>query len=121
MHYGADDEYKDQGIKSQGLLLAKYIFNENKEQKYSGTFKGIMTLFWYVDKSGNIKYDDIESFSDNYVNNQYVGTWSQYGRTTEKVANWGEYRVPFPGDLDIGAGEFGVNPKYYKQGWQDYQ
>jgi hypothetical protein len=119
MHYGVDDEYKDRGIQSQGILLAEYVFNENEKQKFSGTFEGVMTLYWYLDKEAHIKYDDIESFSDNYKNNQYVGTWRQHNREDRKVANWGEYRIPFSEDLDIGAGELGVNPKYYKQGWQD--
>lgn len=121
MHYGLDNEYKDQGIRSQGIMLAEYKLKEDKEQKYSGVFKGVMTLFWYVDKDNHINESSTMTFSDDYKNNQYIGTWSRYGRDSEKVANWGEYRVPYPGDLDIGAGEFGVNPKYYKEGWQDYQ
>jgi hypothetical protein len=121
MHYGVDDKYKGRGIQSQGILLGEYVFNENEKQKFSGIFEGIMTLFWYVDKKGHIKYDDIQSDSDNYQNNQYVGTWRQHNRENKKVANWGEYRVPFSEDLDIGAGEFGVNPKYYKEGWYDFK
>lgn len=121
MHYGVDDEYKDRGVQSQGILLGEYVFKENAKQKFSGIFEGIMTLYWYVDKKGQIKYDDIESFSDNYKNNQYVGTWRQHKRENRRVANWGEYRIPFSEDLDIGAGEFGVNPRYYKEGWQDFE
>jgi hypothetical protein len=121
MHFGVDDEYKDRGIQSQGILLAEYVFNENKEQKFSGIFEGIMTLYWYLEENGHIAYDDIESFADNYKNNQYVGTWTQYNGTKRKVANWGEDRIPFSEDLDIGAAEFSPDPKYYKQGWQDFE
>jgi hypothetical protein len=122
MHFGIDDEFKDAGFKAQGLLIGEYNFKENPSQKHSGSFEGIMTLYWLVDKTGNIKYDDIElSFSDGYENNQYIGTWSNYGRQKKKTCNWGEYRIPFSGDLDIGAGEFGVNPKYYNQGWEDFK
>ena len=120
MHYGVDDEYKDDGIRSQGILIGRYKFKENKEQKYSGVFEGITTLYWFVDKDGKINYDNIRDYADGYKNNQYVGTWKQYNKTKVKNANWGEYRIPFSGDLDIGAGEFGVDRKYYNQGWQDF-
>ncbi len=120
MHYGVDEEYKDRGLQSQGILLGEYVFNENKKQKFSGIFEGIITLYWYTDKEGHIKYDDIESYSDNYKNNQYIGTWRQHNRENKKAANWGEYRIPFSEDLDIGAAEFFVNPKYRNEGWQDF-
>lgn len=100
-------QYGTEGAKLQGLLMADYKFNEDKAQKFSGIFEGVMTLFWYVDKDGQIKYFDEQSFLDKYKknkyysakysNNQYIGTWLQYGKETKKVANWGEYRVPFPG------------------------
>jgi hypothetical protein len=45
--------------------------------------------------------------------------WTANGASRVKVANWGEFRIPDSGDLDIGAGEFGPNPKYLKQGWDD--
>lgn len=122
MHFGCDDEFKNAGFKAQGLLLGEYKFKENPHQKSSGTFEGFMALYWLVDKNNNIQYDDINlSFSDNYTNNQYVGTWNKYGSVIKKNCNWGEYRIPFSGDLDIGAGEFGVDPKYYDQGWEEFK
>jgi hypothetical protein len=121
MHLGCDDEFKDRGFKAQGLLLGEYKFEENRVQKHSGVFTGIMTFYWFVDKNGNIQYDDIEKdYSDPYNNNQYIGEWREYRSNVIKICNWGEYRIPFSGDLDIGAGEFGVDPKYYKQGWEDF-
>lgn len=120
MHLGVDLIFKDAGIKSQGILIAEYTFKENIEQKYSGVFKGIMTLQWYVDRYGLLNYDNISAYADGYSNNQYVGYWEQYNKMLKKVANWGEYRIPYSGDLDIGAGRFGVNPKYSQNGWEDY-
>lgn len=121
MHYGDDDMYKNSGFQSEGLVLANYELHEKPSQKYSGVFKGVMTLYWYVDKDGIIKYDDIgSSYQDGYNNNEYIGTWTLYGRKTGKVANWGEYRIPFSGDLDIGASEFYANRKYESRGWEDY-
>lgn len=80
-----------------------------------------MTLWWYLDKNDSIQYDNLENQSDRFKNNQYVGSWTEYGKLSGKVCNWGEYRIPFSGDLDIGAGEFSVNPKYYEVGWTEFR
>lgn len=117
MHYGVDKEYEDKGIRAQGVFIGAFKFIENPVQKHSGIFRGTMSLHWYLDKNGKLRYDDIEAYSDNYSNNQYVGTWIKHRGEIEKISNWGEYRIPFSGDLDIGAGEFSPNPKYFKQGW----
>lgn len=120
MHYGVDDEFKDAGFRAQGVAIGSYTFNETQSQPHSGVFQGVVTAYWLVDKEGGLKYDDIEaSFSDSYQNNQYVGTWRPHSSKATKVANWGEHRIPFSGDLDIGAAEFGANPKYARQGWKD--
>jgi len=120
MHFGTDDEYKNQGIKKQGVLIGKYEFKENPAKLESGVFAGVMTMYWYLDRHGVICYDDIEfSCSDRYCNNQYVGTWLKYGADKGKVCNWGELRIPFSGDLDNGAAEFSPNPKYLKMGWDN--
>jgi hypothetical protein len=120
MHFGLDDELKTAGIKAQGILVGRFRFEEAPEQPHSGTFEGVMGVYWFVNHDGVIQYDDIEAFSDNYKNNQYIGTWTGHRKGGRRVANWGEYRIPFSGDLDIGAGDFGVNPKYIDQGWRDY-
>lgn len=119
LHYGVDDEFKNKGIKAQGVAIGRYRFAENPAQKHVGMFDGVMTLWWYLDKNGKIQYDDLEKHSDQYRNNQYVGTWTEYGKQKSSPCNWGEYRIPFSGDLDIGAGEFSVNPKYYDKGWAE--
>jgi len=121
MHYGVDDEYKSQGIRKQGVAIGTFRFSEDPKQKHVGVFDGTMLLYWYLDGSGNIQYDDVELGADGYRNNQYVSTWTQYGSKTGKRANWGEYRIPMSDDLDIGDGEFSVNPKYIDNGWRDLQ
>lgn len=121
MHFGCDDEFINAGFKAQGLLLGEYKFKENPIHKHGGIFEGIMTLYWLIDKNNNIQYDKVESYSDGYKNNQYIGSWNEYGSDIIKTCNWGEYRIPFSGDLDIGAAEFGVNPKYYSQGWNKFK
>nr|WP_321453157.1 hypothetical protein [uncultured Carboxylicivirga sp.] len=117
LHLGVDAVYRDSALVAQGLLIAEYSFDEDPNQNYVGTFKGIMTLWWYIDRNGKLRIDNIENYSDSYKNNQYIGTWTGYGKSQGKICNWGEFRIPFSGDLDIGAGEFSVNPKYIDKGW----
>ena len=120
MHQGVDDIYKDSIIKKEGILLAKYHFNEDNLQSHSGIFEGTLTTLWYIDSIGQLKYDDMDMVSDFYCNNQFVGTWKDYKSNLTKICNWGDYRVPYSGDLDTGAGDFCINPKYTKNGWENY-
>jgi hypothetical protein len=119
LHFGIDDTYKDAGIKAQGALIGQYKFEENRGQAHSGTFAGIMTLYWVVDRNGILQYDNIQWYSDRYNNNQYVGTWTEYGKNKGIVANWGEHRIPFSADLDNGAAEFSPTSKYQDKGWRE--
>ena len=115
---GVDDMYKNAGIKGQFVILGDYIFSENKKQKHAGIFKGVVASRFYIDRNNNVKYDDIDSVSDSFANNQFVGEWTVYKGTLTERCNWGDFRIPNSGDLDIGAGEFSPNEKYLKNGWQ---
>ncbi|HQU84347.1 MAG TPA: hypothetical protein PKY59_14515 [Pyrinomonadaceae bacterium] len=119
MRWGVDDEYKNKGIKKQGILIGDYKFAENGCSA-AGIFEGRFASYWYLDKNGKIKYDDIETESDGYSNNQFAGIWKSNSGKTTKICNWGDYRIPLSGDLDIGAGEFSPDEKYLKSGWQNY-
>ncbi len=119
--WGVDDEYKNKGMKQQGIIFAEYHFAEDKNQKYSGVFQGNLATYWYVDKNGKLKYDNIRLESDDYNNNQFVGTWKSNKTGVVKPANWGDYRIPLSGDLDGGAGEFSPVDKYLQFGWQTYR
>jgi hypothetical protein len=120
MHYGVDNFYESEKPKAQGVFIARYRFEEERSQPNSGVFEGVVTVNWVLDRFGVIQYDDIESqSSDNYRNNQYVGIWTSYKSGKAKAANWGEVRIPFSGDLDMGAGEFSANPKYRNNGWPE--
>ena len=115
---GVDDEYKNSGIKSQGILTAKYEFFENKEQIHSGQFQGNLQSEWYLDKDEKIRYNDIDLNADGYFNNAFVGIWKTYNSNIEKKCNWGDYRVPYTKcDFDIGAGELSISEKYVMNGW----
>ncbi|MDO3626189.1 hypothetical protein [Mucilaginibacter sp. BT774] len=118
MSFGVDDEYKNKGIKGEYVIIADYNFFENKDQSHSGAFNGVLESDFYLDKNHKVHYDDIEMNSDGYTNNQFVGQWIDYKSNLAKRCNWGDFRVPNSGDLDIGAGEFSPNDKYLKFGWQ---
>lgn len=121
LHFGVDDEYKDHDIKSQGLLMAEYNFEENVEQTHSGTFEGRLYSKWYLDSSNKLRYDDIQSSADGYFNNAFIGEWISYKSKKARVCNWGDFRVPHCNkDFDIGAGEFSPSEKYLSFGWQNY-
>jgi len=38
LHFGVDDEFKNKGIKLQGIAIADYEFSENKNQEHAGVF-----------------------------------------------------------------------------------
>ncbi|MBB4118691.1 hypothetical protein GGR32_000971 [Mesonia hippocampi] len=121
LHFGVDNEYESHKIKSQGILIAEYKFKEDSLQKNTGIFKGKLYSKWYLSAKDEIKYDDIELFSDGYFNNAFIGTWQPNINAPKKIANWGDYRVPNANDdFDIGAGEFFPSKKYISQGWEDY-
>lgn len=116
MHFGVDDKYKDEGIKLQGLIFVNYIFYEDPKQGHPGYFRGEGYSAWYMGKENQINFDDIESHSDRWCNNQFVGKWISYTTNQSKICNWGYARIPQSGDLDNGAGEFAPNEKYWDQG-----
>ena len=122
LHFGVDDEYADKGIKSQGILIAKYEFKENSKQKHSGIFKGKLYTKWYLNSKNEIEYDNIQIIADGYINNVFVGVWQSYTTKKEKICNWADYRVPNANqDFDNGAGEFSPSGKYADKVWSDYK
>lgn len=119
-HFGVDDEFKNSDMKTQGLLMAKYEFFENKLQSHSGYFTGNLETKWFLDKEDKMQYDNINIHSDAYFNNAFVGSWKMYNSKIEKKCHWGDYRVPSVDcNFDIGVGEFNVAEKYHKKGWID--
>ncbi len=120
LHWGVDDEYKNKGIKAQGVLIGEYKLYQDRNLEDSGYFEGLLSALWYMSDAGEIKFDNIEFESDSYRNNQFIGSWTSYDGTKKMKSNWGDYRIPDSGDLDIGVGEFSPNRKYLKNGWKSY-
>jgi len=117
---GIDDEYKNK-IKERGVVVGEYHLSEDKRKKETGIFEGVFATYWYVDRDGHLRYDDINAGADGYLNNQFVGTWTSYKTRVGKIANWGDYRIPLSGDLDIGAGDLSPDDKYLPYGWRSYR
>jgi hypothetical protein len=106
---------------TQGVLIGLYEFFEDSAQNHTGTFNGIFVISFHLTETGSLEYNITDFFSDNYINNQFTGTWTLYNSSNLKTANWGDWRIPESDDLDIGAGEFSPSDKYLKFGWQTYR
>lgn len=104
----------------QGILSGTYQFFENPKQKGTGVLKGTFTAFFYLDSSGNIQYNALYFSAGAFANLLFKGTWTSFKSRKSKTCNWGDYRIPNSGDLDLGAGEFGVNSDYSNYGWENY-
>lgn len=104
-------------VKRQGVIICQYDLYENTRQKYSGKFSGFLTTSFFTDSNNQLNYNAIKGFSDSYKNNQFIGTWTSYKTDSRKTCNFGEWRIPYSGDLDVGTGEFSPNNKYFNNGW----
>jgi hypothetical protein len=107
-------------VQKQGYAVCSVMLYEDKKEKSTGFIKGNLTIRFFIDKNGKIEYDDLESHSDGFANRQFVGNWTSYKTKVSKKCHWGDYRIPESGDLNTGAGEFWINPKYIKNGWESY-
>ena len=116
-----EDDYKADKVKEAGVVVGEYHFSEDAKQTNTGTFDGVFATYWYVDRNGRFKYDEVLMGADGYLNNQFAGTWTSYKTKARKAAHWGDSRIPVSGDLDIGAGEFSPDEKFIPNGWQSYR
>ncbi|MBK0380902.1 hypothetical protein [Mucilaginibacter segetis] len=116
--YGVDNEYKSKGIKGEYTIIGDYLLKENSQQTHSGVLKGCFISYFYIDNKNALRYDDINFNADGYSNNEFVGEWISYNGKLIKKCNWGDFRIPDSGDLDIGAAEFSPATKYLTNGWQ---
>lgn len=102
-----------------GVALLDYELRETPGQPGAGTFQGVARTRWYVDRHDQLRYYDVDNYSDSFRNNEFVGTWTSRRSGTVKRCHWGDYRVPFAPGLDIGAGGFSPADAYVHRDWQD--
>jgi len=84
--FGVDNE-KVNSVAIRGVLFASYHFYETKNQQHSGVFAGKLMTRWYINKIGELSYDDLDSIADGYVNNAFVGSWSLHGSDDKRICN----------------------------------
>lgn len=105
---------------TQGSVSGSYQFYEDSTQNHVGIFEGTFFCDFIFDDKGEVTYNNLWLAGDSYCNNLFKGIWTPYNSDESKVCNWGDYRIPESGDLDVGAGEFYPNEKYFDHGWHDY-
>ena len=115
---GDDDRYPGYKV---GRARCSVVLFEDSSQTGSGSIKGWLTAEFIIDGSLQFWYDATELWIDGFCNNQFEGMWTSYRTGKSKTCNWGDYRIPNSGALDIGASEFYVNEEYEKYGWANYE
>ncbi|MDE7463308.1 MAG: hypothetical protein K2M88_09130 [Muribaculaceae bacterium] len=103
------------------LIIADYTLSEDAKEEGSGVYRGIMGAIGYIadEAAGEIIPDALNDVADGYWNRTYVGTWQNCDNpAVVKRGVWGDYRLPFTFDFDIGDGEMIPNPKYVSNGWE---
>jgi hypothetical protein len=106
-------------LSNKGCLIADFILEEDANQKSTGVFIGLLESYWLMDANNEIHKGTV-GCGDGEHGEQFFGEWISYKGGVKPVA-WGEYRIPFSGDLDNGAGEFIPDKKYIDNGWEEYK
>lgn len=107
--------------KKQITIKTKIELFEDRKEKNSGFINGILTTDSYLNEKEKLIYNALMFVADGFSNNLFEGKWTSYKTNKTKKCNWGDYRIPNCRDLDVGAGEFSVNEKYSKNGWENYR
>lgn len=104
------------------LMICNYLLKEDPKQYGTGSFQGTYGVWCYIDEVNKSVCLDIDlGGGDSYDNRNYVGTWKSYKSNAVKKCIWGDYRLPYTFDFDIGDGEIVVNPKYNSPEWEQWK
>ena len=107
-------------IFKEGFAKGRYEFFEDPDQKGSGILNGTFQSDFYINEQNQLKYNDLLFDADDFRNNEFIGTWTNYSTNATKECNWGDYRIPYSGGLDVGPSYFIPNEKYRDFGWENY-
>jgi hypothetical protein len=111
-----NEERKELG---SGRIVVNYSFYEDSSEYHSGVFEGVADCAFYLDSTGRYIYESI-FYDDDFHNRTFVGKWTDYKTGNQKKCIWGDERLPFTFDFDIGEGGMAINPKYRKNGWETF-
>lgn len=64
---------------------------------------------------------DIDVGGGEFNKRNYVGIWQSYKAKAVKRCVWGDYRLPYTFDFDIGSEDMRINPKYNSPEWEQWQ
>lgn len=103
------------------VMVCNYLFTEDKAQYGTGFFKGTYGAYCYIDKANKKICLDIDAGGGELNNRNYVGIWQSYKTKAVKKCIWGDYRLPYTFDFDIGDEDMRVNPKYNSPEWEEWQ
>ena len=103
------------------VMVCNYLFTEDKAQYGTGFFKGTYGAYCYIDKANKKICLDIDAGGGELKNRNYVGIWQSYKTKAVKRCIWGDYRLPYTFDFDIGDEDMRVNPKYNSPEWEEWQ
>ena len=104
------------------LMVCNYLFKEDEEQYGTGFFKGTYGVYCYIDEANKKVCLDIDlGGGDGYNKRNYVGTWQSYKTKAVKRCIWGQCRLPYTFDFDIGDENMRINPKYNSPEWEQWQ
>lgn len=105
----------------EGELTCRVELAEARNQPGSGTIRGTLTTYFYLDAQQRPQYNLLEMFADGFSNNECRGTWTSYATGQSKKCNWGDFFIPDPGPLRFSDTEFQIAQRYRANGWQTYQ
>lgn len=66
--YGLDDAYIDSSIMGRFVLCGTYRLLEDPNQLHAGILTGTFASYFYLDRTGVVRYDDIDDVADGYTN-----------------------------------------------------
>lgn len=104
----------------RATIFSDIAIIEDASKPGAGMINGTMSTYVLVDGDEGVQYDVSNLASEQYRNNQFAGSWRSYKPGQTVACNWGDYRIPNSGKLDVGTTNFMVADEYKANGWQGY-
>lgn len=115
-------EKKAQKGLRKGWIKFKVLMREDSLSQGAAHYEGTLTCHFILTQNNQILYDATLLGKPEFKNNQFVGNRIPFdNRKAAEVCNWGDFRIPDCGDLDVGKDQFRPNEKYLNQNWRMYQ